>query len=337
MPINRTEYHWPYHSFRAMGTTIKAWLDADPAQAPHILMQTEALFRDVEAVLSRFNPSSELSRLNARPETWVSVSKVLWNVLRRSLEFANETDGVFDPTLLRAMNAAGYRRSFDEIGYGGHVSSCDETTEAGRWQDIQLDESRHQVWLPAGVGLDFGGIAKGYTAQWAARLIGLYGPCLIDAGGDLVAGDPPHRSEGWPVVIFAPRIEGQENHKVLVSLGMANEAMATSGIDHRRWRLGHRDAHHIIDPRTGYSANTEMLMVSALAKTGAEAEVLAKTTMIMGFDSLNHGDKQDVPLLVVDLTGKVILNDAMWQRINDFDPGIKLEIHAINPLTVLSI
>lgn len=292
---------WPRHSFRAMGTNIRLWIEADPATAGQALADAEALFREVERALSRFDPTSELCRLNEQAGQWVKVSKTLWVVLNAALEFAESTDGLFDPTVLNALKAAGYSRSFTTIGRDGESRAEPREPTTARWQDIRLDPARRQVWLPAGLGLDFGGIAKGYTAQWAAGLMGLWGPSLVDAGGDVAAGDPPAGWPGWPVDIAGPRRDDGQAPAPVATLLVANSAVATSGVDHRRWLVDGKPAHHIIDPRSGEPAATDALTVSMVAASAMEAEVWAKVGLILGIEKgLAALSQRRFPTLMID-------------------------------------
>lgn len=327
MTVPTFTYHWPYHTFRAMGTQIKLWIEADEAPARAGFAEIESLFRDVEAALSRFNPTSELSLLNARAGEWVSVSKTLWSVLKLALAYASETQGLFDPTILNALKSAGYRETFDLIGYGGTVEP-QPVLAWGNWQSVELDEPTRSVKLPAGIGLDFGGIAKGHTAQWAVRILGLWGPCLVDAGGDLAAGDAPLGLAGWPVRLFAPRINGQPNPRPLVGLNLANSALATSGIDHRAWKVGGRRAHHLIDPRTDQPADTNIVTASVKASSGALAEVMTKVAMINGLGALPELTAQHLPALMVSADSSLHLNAPMMPLITGVDPDAAIYLHA---------
>jgi thiamine biosynthesis lipoprotein len=292
---------WPHHHFRAMGTQIDLWVEADPPDAQAAFAEAVGCFHDAEAALSRFDPASELSHLNARSGEWVHVSRLLWDVLTLALDFADESDGIFDPTVLGALKAAGYDRSFTQIGSGGQAAGGHPHTPTGGWRSVEVDPAGRAVRLPAGVGLDFGGIAKGYTAGWAARWLGVWGPGLVDAGGDLVAGDPPRGKPGWPVTILAPRIDGQVSDTVLASLPLANGALATSGVDHRFWLVDGRPAHHIIDPRTGQPADTDALTVTVMTPGGPAAEVWAKVALIGGVEvGMALLGQRGIPALVVD-------------------------------------
>ncbi|MCA9946200.1 MAG: FAD:protein FMN transferase [Anaerolineales bacterium] len=275
---------WQSHSFWAMGSQVVLWLDSsDVLQAAAAFAQAEALFVRNERALSRFRPDSELMQLNARSGQWVTVSDLLWREVALAVEMARQTDGRFDPTLLKALVQAGYDCSFEQVRSGDHFSWWESEKLYGRWADVALDETRQAVRLPAGVALDLGGIAKGDTAQQARNLLQLVGPCLVDAGGDLVAGAAPLGQLGWPVALSQPGADdfGQDD---LATFWLANGALATSGIDYRRWLQNGRLAHHLIDPRTGQSASTDLLTATVLAHDAAAAEAWATATLIAGAD-----------------------------------------------------
>jgi len=260
-----------------MGSQIHLWLDGEEAQAPPFFRRAEALFRRVEARLTRFAGHSELSRLNAQPEAWVPVSALLWDVLQHALRLARETGGLFDPTLLPALEAAGYTASLEALAQARPAQAG--VARPGCWADLRLDPERRAVWLPAGARLDLGGIGKGYTAQLAADLLGAAGPALVDAGGDLVAGAAPRDFPGWPVAVAAP---GGEAAPDLFHLWLAHSALATSGTDHRRWPQAGKPAHHLIDPASGRPAQSDVIAATVLAPEATTAEAWATAALIAG-------------------------------------------------------
>jgi thiamine biosynthesis lipoprotein len=319
---------WPHHSFRAMGTTIELWLDTDDESAWQAFLLIEELFYDVTRILSRFNPTSELSRLNVQSERWVPVSRTLWDVLDVALDFARDTQGLFDPTVLHSLKAAGYDRSFVEIGSGGKAPPRRAPYQAGQWQDVLMDPERRAVWLPPGVGLDFGGIAKGYTAQWAVQLLSVWGPCLVNAGGDIVAGHAPRTLAGWPVSVGVPRINGAESNADVAFFWLANEALATSGVDHRNWFSTGKPAHHIIDPRTGQPAITDVLTASVIAPTGSAAEVWAKVALILGTEmGVARLSREGLLVMLIDRHQALHLNPPMRKQIVWHEPRALVTTH----------
>jgi thiamine biosynthesis lipoprotein len=288
-----------------MGCQMAVWLAARPDVAAQAFAEVQALFAAHEQTLSRFRPDSELSWLNGRSGQWVAVSDLLWDVLSLALGMAALTDGRFDPTLFNGMRHAGYTDSFAKVAHGlGNVSWSAAALLTGQWADVQLNETRRAVCLPPGVGVDLGGIAKGYTAQTAVAHLRAYGPCLVDAGGDLAAGAAPQGYPGWPVAISAPWAGEGAARPDLASFWLAEAALATSGIDYRRWQHNGRLAHHLLDPATGQPAVTDALTVTILAEDAAQAEAWATATLVAG-----SADGM-AALLEMELAGLMVTDDG---------------------------
>lgn len=247
-------------SFRAMGTTIELLVEADGLGAQ--LDAAEAEFERLEQIMSRFRPSSELSRLNCEGAL-DAASLDLAAVVGLALDARERTDGRFDPTVHDALVASGYDRTFDHVPQDGPA-----TTGAVCGGSVEIDGRR--ITLAPGVRLDLGGIGKGYAAERAAELLALAGPCLVSAGGDVAVRGTP-ASGVWPVAV-----EGG------LTLGLERGGLATSGRDRRRWRRGGDELHHLIDPTTGRPAATDVLRVTAVADDAVAAEVLAKTLFLGG-------------------------------------------------------
>ena len=302
------------HKFRAMGTDIAFWLEsADSPAARNALHEAESLFHNHESVLSRFQSQSELSRLNRRSGRWTAVSKLLWDVLAEALAMSEMTGGRFDPTILNGLERAGYSHSFELLPLVVPVTKPSSyPIFEGSWQDILRDPPGQAVFLPLGLQLDFGGIAKGFTAQKCGELLGRLGPCLVDAGGDITAGAAPSGSGGWPIAVSSPRHAGPSAD--LFTLFLADAGLATSGIDHRRWQQNGRWQHHLIDPQTGRPAATDLLTATILAKTAAAAEAWATAAMIQDAESGTATlVANDIAAALITKNLKLIVTPAMAQ------------------------
>jgi thiamine biosynthesis lipoprotein len=250
-------------TFHAMGTEMELLVDA--ADAGAALDAAEAEFHRLEALLSRFRDDSELSRLNR--DGSIEAREDLLRVVELALAARERTGGRFDPTVHDAVVAAGYDRSFEDIDPESHVR-CQAPAVAGGGVSVHGS----QIRLDPGVRIDLGGIGKGYAAERAAELLALAGPCLVNAGGDVAT-----RGGSWPV--------GVETAGGALTLELAGAALATSGRDRRRWRRAGRELHHLIDPRTGAPAETDLLRVTVVAPDAVEAEVAAKSLFLAGADT----------------------------------------------------
>ena len=225
--------------FRAMGCAMMAMVDSSSPEATATLNALPAQFEAWEQCLSRFRDDSELTRLNRSHGQWTPVSGTLWAVLMHSIWGARESNGLVTPTLLAALEAAGYDRSFDALQADMQPKHLLNVKHS--WRDIEVDAARCAVRLPFGMRIDLGGVAKGWAAQEAARMLSKHGAALVDAGGDIaVLGGP------LPIGIADP-FKPDDAIAVVV---VANAAVATSGRDYRRWQMNGTWQHHIIDPRT---------------------------------------------------------------------------------------
>jgi FAD:protein FMN transferase len=248
-------------SFAAMGTRVELHIETehDPTEA---FETAELEFERLEQVMSRFRPDSELSRLNH--EGMLDASPDLADVVELALEARESTGGRFDPTVHDAVVGAGYDRTFGELPEdtfepAGGARCCGHVRIEGT-----------TIHLGRDVRLDLGGIGKGYAAERVAAVVSVTGPCLVNAGGDIALRGVPE--DGcWPVAVE----DGP-------TLGLTRGGLATSGIDRRRWRRGGVEQHHVIDPATGRPAVTDLVRVTAFADSAVEAEVLAKSLLLMG-------------------------------------------------------
>ncbi|MGE5225637.1 MAG: FAD:protein FMN transferase [Planctomycetaceae bacterium] len=259
------------HDFRAMGTSVHLLGPASHPSFPRAASRVERRFAREERRFSRFREDSELTRLNRASGSPVRVSRAFAEVLGLALEAAASSDGLFDPTVHDALVAAGYDRDFDEV-LAGARGTLHPAGPCGRWIEVAVDGS--SVRLPEGVHLDLGGVAKGWTVDRAAEdaLAAGLPWALVNAGGDLrIAGAAPVLDVG----VEDPERPAQE----LVRLRLAEGALATSSVVKRSWGPAQ---HHVIDPRTGVPATTELLQASVWAPTCAEAEVLATRALLEG-------------------------------------------------------
>ncbi|HMD90467.1 MAG TPA: FAD:protein FMN transferase, partial [Anaerolineaceae bacterium] len=240
-----------------------------------------------EQALSRFRPVSELNRLNHSAGSEFQASPILWEVLNVALENADWSAGLVVPTILKSLEEAGYISSFDPSLPGAEYSrqttatfAADEAWKTGQtgWGDIRLDQSRLTITIPAAMKLDLGGVAKGWAAAQAMQRLRKFGPVLVNAGGDIAISGLDRDGDSWVVSIEDP-LQFQES---LGELSLGKCGVATSGIDYRRWLQNGAVKHHIIDPRTGEPAQTDLMTASILAPDIIRAEAAAKAVLILG-------------------------------------------------------
>ncbi len=237
---------------------------------------------DWHARFSRFDPASELSRLNADPRHEVPVSPEMARLAGAVVSAAERSGGLVDGTLLGEIEAAGYTSDLPtSVSLATALASAPRRRPAGpstrsRWREIGVDPAEGTVIRPPGVGLDSGGLAKGIFADLLAEALVSHAGFAIDCAGDLRLGG----AAGIPrrVLVASPFDE-----RTLHEFTLADGAVATSGIGRRSWLdAGGAPAHHLLDPASGRPAFTGVVQVTALAPTGLEAEIRTKAAILAG-------------------------------------------------------
>ena len=294
-----------------MGTTISLLLPESQAELGARIVRT--LFTAWEQALSRFLPESELSRLNQRAGTPVAVSDLLYSVLATALTAAQATQGVYDPALLDQLVQVGYDRTFDELPAVG-FDPIIPGEPGGRWRGIKVDPIRRQVTLPAGIKLDFGGIAKGMAVDAAVERLQQSGisSALVNGGGDLAVLGLPPAEEQWQISVPG---RGQ-----FWKIPLHHGAVATSGIARRHWMQGQTLRHHLLDPRTGLPAQSDLWSVTVVTDRCEQAEVAAKVAFILG-------SKSGAELLRRHrIAGLLIHEDGAWETVEPWNRHLMKEI-----------
>ena len=264
--------------FRAMSTACAVAVYASASERSHALCALAAARAEVaecERVLTRFDLRSDLSRLNRAAGRWVDVDTRVLAALEASLRARRQTHGRFDPTILPALVAAGYDRTFDELE--PRPATSIDGWRGGARVDVDADQGRARV--AAGAAVDLGGIGKGFSAERALRAMRWAWPDLtgglVDLGGDIALYGVPAGAVAWHVAVADPRVPGN----TLTTLRLHGAGVATSGRDRRRF--GPENAlHHLIDPATGAPADSGPLAVTVIAANATEAEVHATALAI---------------------------------------------------------
>lgn len=262
--------------FHAMGCEMLAAADCE--SRPTLLEEVPSWFEEWEQVLSRFRYDSELTGLNRVHEQPVRVSRTLWEVFHAAVQAERLTEGLVTPTLLDALIEAGYDRPFDVLPHLAAPAPDSVIEVCAPLTAVTADPSARTLTLPPGMGLDFGGIAKGWCAHRAAQRLQSAAPALVNAGGDIAVSGPRADGSPWQIGVANPFQRQVE----LETLYVHRCGIATSGKDRRRWTRHNMLQHHIIDPLTGKPAETDLLTVTVIGPDVMQAEAAAKAAFILG-------------------------------------------------------
>jgi thiamine biosynthesis lipoprotein len=269
-------------SQRLMGTDVKIVLNYSKSSDLEAAVKEAYLEGNrLNLIFSDYIANSELSKFsrssNSASGEKIKLSIELFEVLKYCLKLYALSDGSFDPTLgplTRLWRISRHQRLFPE------KSKLANALARSGAKNLKLDETQQSGQLLApNMVLDLGGVAKGYIADRMLEILQVYGfyRSLVDAGGDLRIGDAPLGSDGWKI-----DIRGRKYEK-LTMLKLANCAVATSGDTEQFLKINDTQYSHIIDPKTGIGLANQA-QATVIAPTGMEADSLASTFLVTGFE-----------------------------------------------------
>jgi thiamine biosynthesis lipoprotein len=246
----------------------------------------------IDAAASRFRPDSEINSLATSSGRPMAVSEVLADLLDAALAAARLTDGDVDPTIGAALVALGYDRDFGAVT--GSPTLAGSMTIPASWSMITLQGRR--VTVPPGVMLDLGATAKAVAADRCSRRVHFVTGCgaLINLGGDIATAGPAPDG-GWQILVQ----DADADPASSIALP-AGSALATSSTVRRQWRIGEHLVHHILDPRTGRSADPVWRTVSVAAQTCFAANTVSTAAIVRGWAALKWIAALGMPARLVD-------------------------------------
>jgi len=240
-----------------------------------------AVISDFESRFSRFQTTSELTHFNSRAGEKVLVSTEFAELLEACRAMSHKTDGLFNPFILPSLNKAGYIGSWPAPN-----NFSEELNFEGRTKVVPMNELRLGTgWakIPSDTALDFGGIGKGFLLDQLGNYLQLQGieDFWLSLGGDILCSGHDANTEPWSISI-QDATRNTELVGTISNSGNTVLGVATSGVTKRKGVRQGLAWHHIIDPRTGEPAVTDILTATVSAATATEADILAKCVVIIG-------------------------------------------------------
>lgn len=238
---------------------------------------------NVDNLMSDYKPDSEISRVNrsafAKP---VKVSPETFEVIRKSIEISELSNGAFDITVGPLVKLF---RTSQKTGQAPTPEQIAEAKARTGYEKLQIDEAERTVrFAVEGMSLDLGGIAKGYAVDKAIEAVKEQGArgAMVDVGGDIRCfGAPPDGKETWVIALQDPNTQDPAPSGYLLKLKIADSAVTTSG-DYRQYAIinGQRQS-HILDRETGRSAKG-LASVTIIADDATTADALATAATVLG-------------------------------------------------------
>lgn len=284
-------------SFRALGTQVDIRIvfenEKQAKETQVDVQKVRNIFSTRQKIFCRFNPASELSKLNENPGVWQKASLDMLYLAGRALFYNRESDGLYDPRVIEVLEKIGYRS--DKLGV------AKSAPKPGKLENLPADLKIRQNKIFFGHRMDFSGIAKGYIIDKATEFLKKRGwkNFFINVNGDAYAAGFDAKGKKWKLPI-----EGARDKKAFLSL--SNGAAATSGVIKRQWKHGGKNVHHLINPKNPNRFSFEIKSVVVVHKKAEWADGRAKVLVLTGFKKgFRYAKKKKLKALFVDSRGKV--------------------------------
>jgi len=262
-----------------------------------------------ENLLSKTISTSDVSRINAAMGQPVTVDPETWEILRRAKDINRLTEGAFSVTI------APVSALWTFTGTTTNTVPNDETRLAAVTlvddQKIVLGEN-NTVTLPAGMQIDLGGIAKGYIADKVAEIIREKATAgIISLGGNVyTVGQKPDKSK-FSVAITDP--QNPSTSKAVIYTGDCT--VVTSGTYERGFNFGGVRYHHILDPKTGWPAQSDLVSASFVMDSSMTADALATACIVIGSEkALELAKSQGLDAIFITADGEILTTEGFMEK-----------------------
>jgi len=264
----------------ALGTLVQVRAYASGGPADEAVEEAMARIREVEALMSVNVPSSDVAAVNRESGRLpTKVAEDTLYVVKKAIEYGDLSGGKFDVAIGPLVELWGIGTDHARVPAPSEIEAAKSLVD---YRSVELDESASTVRLKKpGMAIDLGAIAKGFAADEAAETLVKRGvrSAFIDLGGNiLVVGSKPDGSP-WRVGIQDP---WKERGATFAVVPVRDTAVVSSGTYERFFEKYGRRYHHIIDPDTGYPAETGIVSATVLARRAVDADALSTTVFLLG-------------------------------------------------------
>ena len=293
----------------AMNTVIEQKWYGESADTVYTGMETK--IREIESALSLHLSQSEIAAIHENAGVQpVEVSQPTFDLLQRAKELSEQSDGAFDITIAPVVELWGITSDHP------HVPTDEELAQAMALmglEDLVLDEEACTAYLTRpGMAIDLGGIAKGWTADQLreyARELGAERGYVSLGGNLMIIGERP---DGDPFKFGLRDPQGDASTYLGTVTLEDGCTMATTGGYERYFEEDGIRYHHVLDPRTGYPADSDLLSVAVISKDGTLADYLSTTLFVQGLEAAKAAaGSEDYALVMVDQENNVWISGSL--------------------------
>ncbi len=272
------------YSGSAMGTSVTFIATTKPGLSEEKIQDAiKAALKEIqrlEALMSSWRPESDVSRINAHPGQFVSVSPETLAVVQKGLWAGRQSEGTFDVTFQTLSGLWKFGDAGDAKPSPPDPREVERLRHFVDFRKVEVKQAERKVKIGPKQQLGLGGIAKGYIVDAAAHVLSRAGvrDFLVRAGGDLFGSGRKPSGEPWVAGIQDPR---GKHDDYFATIELTDHAFSTAGDYARAYTYRGKRYHHIIDPRTGYPA-TESHSVTVWAETALLADAIDDGVFILG-------------------------------------------------------
>lgn len=303
--LTNSSDRWIAQTF-AMDTFIQATIYDTSLQTEEVAEIMQNVSR-LESLFSATDPKSEVSAINASEGKTVVLSSDTLSILQTATVISSNTDGAFDVTAYPLVKAWGFTQSEYRVPDAEEIGSL---LKLVGYERITLSENT--VSIPAEMEIDLGAIAKGYTGDVLVAALREKGTnsALLSLGGNIaLVGNKPDGSL-WKIGVRNP-LNSSEN---VGYVQVADTNVITSGGYERYFEDEDGNVWwHIIDPKTGYPANSGLISVTVIGRNGTQCDALSTALFVMGADkaSVYLESQTDVEAILIRENGGLIITDGL--------------------------
>ena len=316
-------------TFLAMDTYIR--LSAHGGKAARAVEQGEEHLLELERMLSRTLEGNDVSRINAVAGEWAEVDAVTGKLVQAAAEYTQSTGGAFDVTIAPVVAAWGFTTDSRQVPSAEELQSLLASVDGSTLQ-TEWDESKKD-WVRVAIGtdqqIDLGGIAKGYASDRMADIFALneVEGGLAALGGNVLAYGTKADGSAWRVGVPDPA-HPEDGNAMVGIVALENAFAVTSGGYQRYFEADGKTYHHIIDPATGYPADSGLTSVTVVAscagqRTGYEpangtmCDALSTALFVMGEEralQFHRSCEENFDLVLVTEDGRVVVTEGIAQQ-----------------------
>ncbi|MBT3356439.1 FAD:protein FMN transferase [bacterium] len=300
--------------FGAMGTDISLEINLDKKiskkRESELKQEVRDIFTRNEGIFSRFQRDSELSKMNRKLGVKTEASQAMIEVLLLCEKFNQISKGYFDPRVLENLKKIGYKKDFRKNYPTATAKGTELCKVTGKLaDDLRIFPNERKILIKKEV--DTTGIVKGYTIDLVKKFLFDKGieNFIIDAGGDMFAQGLNSRNSKWKI-----GIEGLEDNSMM--LAISGMGIATSGISRKRWTIGGKTFHHLINPKKPNEFACDLKTVTVIDEKAVEADGRAKSLFLMGKErGLKFANEHKIKALFLDYKGNIYVSEKIKKHV----------------------